>query len=174
MSPEIAPIDTAQLHAALPDLIELLRDAVADGASIGFLPPLAEAEAHAYWEEIAADIAAGRRVLLGARSAGRLVGCVQLELAGKPNARHRAEVQKLIVHTSARRQGIARALLSAADAAARANNRSLLVLDTRAGDPAEHLYRSYGYTEAGRIPHYAANPKGGLDTTVLFFRLLDL
>ena len=33
-------MDAAMARAAMPDLVALLRDAVADGASVVFLPPL--------------------------------------------------------------------------------------------------------------------------------------
>src|SRR5439155_17150275 len=83
--------------------------AVESGASIGFLPPLAPGEADAYWRTVVAALRQDTRVLLVARdAAGAVVGSAQLELAVRPNARHRAEVAKVMVHTQARRQGIGR------------------------------------------------------------------
>jgi ribosomal protein S18 acetylase RimI-like enzyme len=165
---------TAESAAAeLPNLIEILIDSVASGASVGFLPPLAPAEARDYWAGVVAGVEEGARVLLIARQDERAVGTVQLEFASKPNARHRAEVQKLLVHTTARRQGIGRALMAAVEDAARRAGRTLLVLDTRQGDPSEQLYRAQGYTFAGSIPAYARNGEGGLDATALYYRLLE-
>jgi len=160
------------LAAHLDALAELLTDAVTNGASVGFLLPLAEGEMRAYWEGLASDLADGSRVLLVAQNGARIVGAVQLELATKPNARHRAEVQKLLVHTSMQRRGLARALMEAIEAAAVARRRTLLVLDTRRGDAAESLYWSCGYTAAGIIPGYAINSEGGIDDTVLFYKAL--
>jgi acetyltransferase len=170
--PIIEQITPTNANTILPDLIEILRDSVASGASVGFLPPLSEAEAHGYWAGVIDDLAQATRVLLVARQAERVVGTVQLELAKKPNARHRAEVQKLMVHTQARRQGIARALLAAIEEEARRAGRTLLVLDTRQGDPSEQLYRSHGYTMAGIIPQYCRSANGELDPTVLYYRLI--
>ena len=48
-----------------------------------------------------------------------LVGTVMLELVSSPNQPHRAEVQKLLVHPSARRRGLARALMLRAEQEAR-------------------------------------------------------
>lgn len=166
----IAPADAA---AALPELIELLRDSVDGGASVGFLPPLSEGEAHGYWADALAELANGQRVLLVARLDDRAVGTAQLGLAAKPNARHRAEVQKLLVHSRARRMGIARALMTALEEQARRLGLTLLVLDTRQGDPSERLYAAHGYTLAGIIPQYARNGDGGLDATVLYYKILD-
>jgi ribosomal protein S18 acetylase RimI-like enzyme len=160
------------LEAHLDALAELLADAVTNGASVGFLLPLAEGETRAYWEGLAPELAGGSRVLLVAQNGERIVGTVQLELATKPNARHRAEVQKLLVHTSMRRRGLARALMDAIEAEAAARRRTLLVLDTRRGDAAESLYWSCGYTAAGIIPRYAINSEGGIDDTVLFYKEL--
>jgi ribosomal protein S18 acetylase RimI-like enzyme len=169
----IEQLTADQACAILPELLELLRDSVASGASVGFLPPLELDEARAYWSEVIADVAAGALLLLVARQEQTVVGTVQLALAQKPNARHRAEVQKLMVHSRARRRGIGQALLAAADDAARQAGRTLLVLDTRAGDPSEQLYLKHGYTRAGAIPQYARSASGELDATAIFYRLLE-
>ena len=47
---------------------------------------------------MAADVAAGTRILLAAWDDAMLVGTVMLEFASSPNQPHRAEVQKLLVH----------------------------------------------------------------------------
>ncbi|HNP74440.1 MAG TPA: GNAT family N-acetyltransferase [Kouleothrix sp.] len=166
LSPEAA-------HAALPALADLLADSVASGASIGFLPPFGAAEARDYWEAVIADMRQASRLLLLARRDAAPVGTAQLELATKPNALHRAEVQKVLVHSQARRQGIGRALMAALATLARQHGRSLLVLDTRQGDPSEQLYRSAGYTLAGTIPGYARNADGTLAATALYYHVLE-
>jgi acetyltransferase len=168
----IEQLTAASAAAELAGLIELLVDSVASGASVGFLPPLALADARDYWADVIAGVEEGTRVLLIARQDDRIVGTVQLEFARKPNARHRAEVQKLLVHTTMRRQGLGRALMAAIEDAARQAGRTLLVLDTRQGDPSEQLYRAEGYTLAGTIPAYARNGDGGLDATALYYKLL--
>lgn len=160
----------AERHAALAGL---LLDAVAGGASVGFLPPLDVGAAAAYWQDVERDVAAGHRVLLAAFDGPDLLGAVQLELARKANARHRAEVQKLMVLRAARRRGVGRTLMAEAEDAARIRGRNLLVLDTRAGDDAERLYRALAWTEAGRIPAFARAASGKLETTVLFFKQLE-
>src|SRR5262249_38253198 len=94
----IERVSAERAREVLGDLVRLLQDAVADGASIGFLAPLSDEEAGAYWRGVADDIASGSRVLLLAWTApGAAAGSVQLELAARPNATHRAEVQKLMV-----------------------------------------------------------------------------
>ena len=169
----IEQLTADQAVAARDDLVELLQDAVSSGASVGFLPPLATDTARDYWEGVFDDIGRGARMLLAARDDGRVIGSVQLELASKANAHHRAEVQKLMVLTQARGQGIGRWLLEAVEAAAREAGRTLLVLDTRQGDVAEGLYARHGYVRAGAIPMYARSADGTLDATVIFYRLLE-
>jgi ribosomal protein S18 acetylase RimI-like enzyme len=168
----IERLSAADAAAMRDDLCAILRDAVDGGASVGFLPPLDSADAARYWDGVIADVEAESRVLLVARAGGTAVATVQLDLPAKPNARHRAEVQKLLVHSAARRQGLGTALMLAVAGVARELGRSLLVLDTRADDYAEGLYRQVGYQEAGRIPGYALNPEGGRDATVIFYREL--
>ena len=149
-------------------LVDLLIASVDDGASIGFLPPLAREEADRYW---AGALAPGV-ILLVAEQAGRIVGTVQLQLALKANGRHRAEVNKLMVHPEARRRGLGRLLMERVEEVARREGRSLLVLDTRAGDPSNDLYHALGYVEAGRIPRYAHSANGELDTSVMYYKEL--
>lgn len=156
----------------LPPLIHLLQDAVASGASVGFLPPLSAEDAQRYWKTVFQEVAQGTCVLLVAREAEQVIGSVQLALATRPNASHRAEVQKLFVLSSQRRRGIGRALMHAVEQVAHDEERTLLVLDTRQGDSAEQLYRTLGYCEAGVIPAYARSANGTLESTVIFYKAL--
>jgi ribosomal protein S18 acetylase RimI-like enzyme len=131
------------------------------------------AKASTYWRGIIHEIATGNRLVLGAIDGDRLVGSAQLELASKANAQHRAEVQRVLVHTSARRQGIAEQLMRRVEELARERGRSLLVLDTREGDPSELLYQKLGYKVAGVIPGYARSASGALDGSVFYYKQLD-
>ena len=143
------------------------------GASVGFLPPLSADEAAAYWDSVAAAIAGGGRRLWIARGAGSgIFGTVQLDLAGQANGRHRAEVIKLVGAGAARRRGIGRALMEAAEADVLKLGRTTLVLDTRQGDPSEALYRALGWQPAGTIPRYARSSDGTLHATAFSFKPL--
>lgn len=172
ISPEIALAQASEEQAIMPELIQLLQDTVNGGASVGFLPPLPDEEARHYWHGVFQEVSQGAHLLLVAREAGQIVGSVQLALATKPNATHRAEVQKLFVLQKQRRRGTGRALMLAIEQFAREHARTLLVLDTRLGDAAEQLYRQLGYSEAGVIPAYARNAHGKLDTTIFFYKIL--
>jgi ribosomal protein S18 acetylase RimI-like enzyme len=93
-----------------------------------------------------------------------------LGLCTKPNGVHRAEVQKLLVHTGARRRGIGRELMVAIEEQARLAQRTLLYLDTEPDKPAHELYVRSGWLRAGEIPDYARTPDGRLHSTILFYR----
>lgn len=147
-------------------LTRLLVDVVGDGASIGFLPPLDSHRARVYWSTVLGDDVR----LWVARVDGQVVGSVQLHLCAKQNGKHRAEIAKLMVHPSQQRKGIGRSLMLLAEAHARQEKRTLLVLDTREGDPSNLLYQSLGYVEAGRIPHYAESANGELDASIFYYK----
>jgi ribosomal protein S18 acetylase RimI-like enzyme len=173
MTPIIRRIDEQGVGQHLESLAELLQDAVDSGASVGFLRPLTNPAARAYWQTVQRAVGDGERIVLAAFTGDELLGSVQLDLAGMPNGSHRAEVMKLLVHRRARRRGIARALMGAIEDSARRYGRQLLVLDTRAGDAAEQLYAKLGYSKAGIIPRYARSSTGELDATVFMYRWLD-
>ena len=163
--------EQAETHTG--DLVAVLVDSVDGGASVGFLPPLDPAEAAAYWRSVGEAIRDDTRMLLIARGeTGAIVGTGQLGLEPRANGRHRAEVQKLMVLRSARRQGIGRSLMLALEETSRQRGRTTLVLDTRQGDPSERLYRSLGWTLAGVIPQYARSANGALHATAFYFKLL--
>jgi acetyltransferase len=151
--------------------LELLRDSVDAGASIGFLAPLGAAEGREFWRAVRSELADGR-ILLGAYVDAKLVGSVQLAPVAKPNGRHRAEVQKLIVLQAFRGRGIAKALMAAIERRAAELGRWLLVLDTVPQQPAEKLYERLGYSRAGVVPDYAEKSGGGFDPTVIFYKRL--
>ena len=160
----------------LPDvrsgLVDLLPDTVNGGASVGFLPPISRADAEAYWLEVHEALRSGARRLLVARQGDRVVGTVQLDPSMRSNGLHRAEVMKVMVHPHARRQGLARRLMEEIERVARADGRTLLVLDTRQGEPSEALYDTLGYVRAGVIPGYARSADGTLHATVVFYKTL--
>ena len=133
--PDIRPLGPPAGPDDVAALVDLLADAVADGASVGFLAPLDRALAAAYVAERLAEVRAGRRVVLVARDGGRIVGSVHLALAFDQNSAHRAEVQRLLVLRSHRGRGIGAALMRAVEGEARARGRTLLVLNTRTGGP---------------------------------------
>ncbi len=157
----------------LEALARILADAVEGGASVGFLSPFNAADAAAWWRDLLPEVAAGRVLLLGSWLDDALVGTVQLHPSVMPNARFRAEVAKLLVLRSARRQGVGRTLMDAVETLARERGRTTLVLDTQTGSDAERLYRTLGWTAVGVVPEYSQLSDGGRGATTFMYKLLD-
>jgi GNAT superfamily N-acetyltransferase len=166
----IRTIDAAGAQARLGELAAILVDAVAHGASVNFMAGLSNEAARAFWRSQLPGIASGEKRLFAGDDGNRLVATVLLTFAHQPNAPHRAEIGKMLVHSSARRQGIGRRLLTAAENAARDAGRTLLLLDTETGSVGERLYRSCGWTEVGRIPGHSFRPDGSLADASMFFK----
>ena len=166
----VEALDAAAAASAARRLADILVACVANGASVSFRPPLAPAAARRYWQGISTEVAQGRCLLLAAWLDGALVGTVQLDLAGQENQPRRAEVAKLLVDPATRRRGAGRALMRRAEQAAARLGRPLLTLDTRAGTPAEAMYRALGWHETGRIPRCELDEAGTARDVVLFWK----
>ena len=169
---EIHRLAADEVHEQLDGLAAVLADCVAGGASVSYLDPFSHDDARRAFEAFASEVEQDRRLLLAAFSDGRLVGTVQVILALPPNQPHRAEIAKLLVHRSARRRGVAELLMQRAESEARAEGKTLLVLDTVTGDAAERLYTRLGWTRVGVIPGYALYPDGRPCDTTVFFKAL--
>ena len=163
-----------EFDAHVPALAGLLVDAVAGGASLGFLAGLAPAEAGAWWHAKAPAVAAGTVAVWVSRSGAGLTGTVSLVYPEKANARHRAELVKLAVHRDHRGQGLGRRLLRTAEHAAARSGVTLLLLDTETASAAESLSTSAGWHRYGIVPRYAADPAGVLRDCSFFYKPLTL
>ncbi len=168
----IRALDAAATACRLSELADILVDAVAHGASVNFLAGLGRDQAETFWRGQIPAIASNRTQLLVADDGKTLVGTVLLMFASQPNAPHRAEIGKMLVHSTMRRQGLGRRLLIAAETAARAASRTLLMLDTESGGAGDRLYRSCGWMPVGSVPNHAFRPDGRLAETTIFYKQL--
>lgn len=169
---EIRRLQGPALQDQLDGLAAVLHDVVDGGASVSYMHPFTHDDARDAFAAFAADVDAGGRLLLAAFDGDRLVGTVQVVHAWPPNQPHRADVAKLLVHRSARRRGVAQLLMERAEEEARAEGKTVLVLDTVTGDAAESLYTKLGWTRVGVIPDFALYPDGRYcDTTVFWKRV---
>jgi GNAT superfamily N-acetyltransferase len=172
MQVEVRRLDAAEIRTHLDGLAGVLFDCVDGGASVSFMAPFAPDDARTVFDGYADEVEAGRRLLLAAFDGDEVVGTVQLIYATPPNQPHRGDIAKLLVRRSARNRGIGRLLMEHAEREARAEGRTLLVLDTVTGDPAERLYERTGWTKVGVIPNYALYPDGRPCDTTVFFKEL--
>lgn len=170
--PSIRTLEASEAEARLGELADILVDAVAHGASVNFMAGFSAEEGGAFWRGQIAGLATGEKRLFVADDGERLVATAVLTLAHQPNAPHRAEVGKMLVLSSARRQGLGRLLLTSVELAAAEAGRTLLLLDTESGSAGDLLYRSCGWTEIGRVPGHAFRPDGRLAETTMFYKQL--
>ena len=164
-------LDAAAMGAARRRLCELLVDSVEHGASVGFLAPLAPAEADAFWRRTERTLAEARCMVLAAALQKEIVGTVQLDVDTLPNSPHRGTVHKVLVHSTARRRGVGEALMREVERVAGDAGRWLLTLDT-ATPGARRLYERLGWSLSGVIPNYAMNPDGTLTDTWVYWKQL--
>jgi GNAT superfamily N-acetyltransferase len=153
------------------ELSDVLLDAVDDNAGISFMKGLTNREAVVWWRKVIGELHP-RATLLVARDDTGIVGTVQLQPAWPPNQPHRADVAKLMVHRRGRGNGVARALMTELERHARAQQFTLLLLDTCKDGAAEKLYGSMGWTRIGEVPRFALNPDGSWCDTVFFYKEL--
>ncbi|HEX6844488.1 MAG TPA: GNAT family N-acetyltransferase [Actinomycetota bacterium] len=145
---------SVEIREARPDEHEE-AGRVAMAAYDEFFAPGSEDEDHRYHRHIG-DVAgrADRTTILAAIEDGALVGTLTLELEGRigdkdgnpPLAPGEAHIRMLGVAPTARRRGIARALMVDAEARARAAGKTFVTLNTtHLMEAAQTMYRSMGY-----------------------------
>jgi len=162
-----------EVASCVDALADLLIDSVEGGASVSFMLPLSRQKALAFWRNVADGVVQNERALLVAENSnGQIVGTVQIVMSMPDNQPHRADVAKMLVHRKARRQGVAQRLLALVDDTARAEGKSVLVLDTVTGGDAERLYKRTGWQRVGEVPNYALMPDGEFCGTTFFYKLL--
>ena len=165
-------LDAATARDAVGELAAVLVDAVEGGDSVSFMAGFGIADARAFYESLLPELEGGTRVLLAAYVDGGVVGTVQLVHAWPPNSRHRADVAKLLVHRRARGRGVGRALMERLEEEARADGKTLLILDTVSERAADRLYERLGWTRLGTVPDYARDPDGSFCDATFFYKHL--
>jgi GNAT superfamily N-acetyltransferase len=167
---QIRIVTPAEHETLLPGLIEVLRDSVADGASVGFVAVPEPTEAARWWTRSLT----GPEVItwVAIDEDGTPVGTVQLVLPWQDNGRHRAEIVKLMVHRNQRGRGVAGRLLAAAEEEAARLGRWLLLLNTRTGGDAEAIYTKLGWDTIAIVPDFATGTDGRLYPTTLMSKVL--
>lgn len=160
----------------LGELQDLLHDAVAHGALLGFAAPLDPIEAEVYWRQMAGEVARGeRRLFVALDERGRVIGTAQLVPETRTDGRHRAEVQKVIVRRALRGRGIGAALMGRVEQEAQLTGRTLLYFDTSSGaGGAAVFYRKLGYRFVGSIPNYTADADGAMMPSAIFYKELPV
>jgi GNAT superfamily N-acetyltransferase len=167
---QIRIVTPAEHETLLPGLIEVLRDSVESGASVGFVAPPEPAEAARWWTRSLA----GPEVLtwVAIDEENDPVGTIQLRIPWQDNGRHRGEIVKLMVLRRTRGRGVGGQLLAAAEEEASRLGRWLLMLNTRTGGEAEAIYTKRGWDPVAIIPEFATGTDGRLYPTTLMTKVL--
>jgi GNAT superfamily N-acetyltransferase len=167
----IEAIDPASYDDAIEGLAALLVDAVESGAAVNFLAGVTRDEAAGWWAARSDAVRDGTITVFVARDDDdRIVGSTLIERSRNQNSPHRAEIGKVIVHRSARRQGIATGLMQAAEGQARTEGRWMLVLDTVTDSAAAALYEGLGWQIVGTIPGYALDTAGEPEPATYYYK----
>ncbi len=152
---------------------KLLFDAVASGASMGYLADVTLSQLDSYWAKVLADISRDKGRVIYALEENQIVGVVVLAFESNPNAQHRAEVKKFIVRSESQGKGIGRKLLSILEMEAKMAGKSLLILDTETDSVADSLYQRLEWVKLGTMPQHSAAPSGELKPTTFYYKLLS-
>ena len=167
---EIRFLTREETRERLDELSEVLHDCVHGGASVSFMLPFPLEEARDFWRDVAESVGRGETLLAAALHEGRVVGTVLVGLRQTPNQPHRGDLKKLLVHREARGFGLSRLLMEAAEQKAVEAGKTLLVLDTATGSPAEDIYPRFGWQRVGVVPDYALYPDGSYCGTTFFYK----
>ncbi len=168
----IRELTVQEYEGVLPQLAALLIDAVDSNAGVSFMHPLSPDIATAFWRKQVGDMSTRATHLFVAEDNSAIIGTVMLQKAWAPNQPHRAEISKMLVHTTRRRQGIGAKMLQMVETRARSLGFSLITFDAVAHGRSEHFYKSAGYVVAGYYPGFALSPQGELEDTALFYKQL--
>jgi len=153
--PELTVAKTEQFGPG--ELVELCAatvEAIRDGIGFGWVRAPTRQRLEAYWRGV---VLVPERTLFLGRIDGSVAGSVQLV---KPPPAYEAvhfttQIETPFVVPWARGHGLAKVLLEAAEAEARANGVSVMRLDVRATqDRAITLYESSGYRRWGTLDNY--------------------
>jgi len=139
----------------LSDLCQATDDAIKAGGGFGWLTPPRRDVMESYWKGV---LLVPDRTLIVGRLDGVIVGSAQLLRPTKNNEAqaHSAQLTTSFIAPWARGHGLARKIAVAVEDRARELGVRVLNLDVReTQEAAITLYRSLGYHEVGRHPHYA-------------------
>lgn len=146
---------TAFRNNDLQDLCEAAEEGIKAGGGFGWLKPPPRNVMESYWRGIM--LIPDRQLFVG-RLDGTIAGTAQLVRPARNNEAqaHAAQISTHFVAPWARGHGLARAIVVAAETAARTVGVRLVNLDVRETQSAAiQLYQSLGYQHWGTHPSYA-------------------
>jgi ribosomal protein S18 acetylase RimI-like enzyme len=138
----------------------LVSGVMAQGGAVGWLGVPTRAECDEWLDGVLASVAAGRTraaVVLDGGGAGPIQAMGRWTRYDKPTVSLNAEILQVMVHPEARGRRLARVLVRALVADARAHRIETLTLDVRGNNHgAMVLYEAEGFEVYGRLPDFVA------------------
>ena len=168
-TPSVDEISKKFRSADLHDLCDATEAAIREGGGFGWLHVPDRDVLERYWKGV---LVVPERRLFVARLDGVICGSAQLIRPPRNNEAqgHSAQITTTFIAPWARGHGLSKKLISVLLQAAKADGLKTVNLDVRETQTAAiSLYRSLGFTEFGRHPHYAE--VGGKPVAGLFFTL---
>jgi GNAT superfamily N-acetyltransferase len=122
------------------------------GGSVGFVPPVTEADLAPYLDAVIERVHQGRELIALLRVDGEAAGFAVLSLPVSPLRRHWATVLRVQVRPELQGKGLGRVLMAGVHDIARERGLEFLHLTARGGTGLEAFYQELGYREFGRMP----------------------
>ncbi|TAQ86460.1 hypothetical protein B7494_g5212 [Chlorociboria aeruginascens] len=149
------------LHTLLiPSIVDLHKTCILEPpyTIATFLPPISTPLMTSWWEARVAEVASQERkifISIGMNPLTKeqeIAGVVTLALPFSQTGPFRGLVEKLLVLPTFRNLGVAKALMGLLELEARKLGRTMLLLDTVTGSPAELVYPRLGYIQYEELP----------------------
>ncbi|WP_209307561.1 GNAT family N-acetyltransferase [Geodermatophilus sp. DF01_2] len=151
MHTEVCPVGAVD-DELRSQLLTCWADVTNAGGSVGFVPPVTEADLAPYLDAVVERVHQGREVIALLRVDGEVAGFAVLSLSVSPLRRHWATVLRVQVRPERQGAGLGRALMTGVHAIARERGLEFLHLTVRGGTGLEAFYQGLGYREFGRMP----------------------
>ncbi|MBW1597462.1 GNAT family N-acetyltransferase [Streptomyces sp. JJ38] len=147
-------LDPGTDRATLDGVARLWADVVNAGGAVGFVPPVTPDDVRPeLLRHLTAMTVGHTRLLAGFDDAGEVKATAFLTLNTHRLMRHWVWLYTVMVHPASQRSGEGRALMAAAEEAARGlDGVRGIRLTCRGGLGLEHFYAACGYKEVGRVP----------------------
>jgi len=151
MHTEVSPV-TAVDDGLRAQLLACWTDVSNAGGSVGFVPPVTEAELAPYLDAVVERVRQGRELVVVLRVDGEVAGFAVLSLSVSPLRRHWATVLRVQVRPERQGRGLGRVLMTGVHDIARARGLEFLHLTVRGGTGLGRFYAGFGYREFGHMP----------------------
>jgi ribosomal protein S18 acetylase RimI-like enzyme len=148
---------TEGLEDPAAQVVRLVRAVMAEGAALGWSGVPTQEQALAWWQDLLAEVDAGRAAVSAAYDEGELVGLAEWRRYDLGPQTQNADLEKLLVARSCRGAGVGAALVEDLLAQARADGVETVTLQCRGNNHgAIRLYQRLGFDEFGRLRDFVA------------------